>query len=218
MYPEQTEQSQVSLPIISDEAGQRVIEELGMDVDGRTQGIIAGITGESKLPPGVMRGNLALDVFTRIAGVNPDFVRTVQQAIKNNLYAGVAHNRSACAEGMAVVIRAFDVESDFNLVNNFANLQQVDIQRANEIVAQALGGKKEGKDLLEEILETPRIPEQQITLNRVVTKATQASGSGQRQVNLGAAAMYKVLAEMRPKLYPPKAPTPPTGMPPQSGI
>jgi hypothetical protein len=205
MYPEQTEQSQVSLPMISDETGQRVIEELGMDAP-------------REVLPYEKREAMAVDIFSNLAEINSEFVKTTQQAIKDHLYAGTAYNRSACAEGMAVVLRAFDIQSDYKLINNFSNLQAEDLPRVSAVIEETLGNPDSERDLLERVLRIPKIPEQQIMLNKVVTKATQASGLGAEQVRVGAAAMYKILAEMRPKLYQSNPSTPPMSMPPQPGM
>lgn len=206
-------QLQGSLPIISDETGQRVIKELGMDVGEVSRGTTDA--PESNQNTSEMRKSLAEDIFSSIAEVNPELVKTLQQTIESNGPKS-ALMRDDIIEGMAVVIRAFDVDSDYKLANNFANIGQGDMQRVSNIVAESLGGSKD-RDLLEAVLATPKIPEQQAMLNRVIEKAAQASVVRARGVKLGAAVMYGVLSEMRPRLYPPKPPTLHLDTPPPTG-
>lgn len=190
-----------ALPIVSDQTRDKILEELGLDTDQKTRDIISGITHEKTPSIYKLREEMAARVFSGLVAVNRPLVQALQEAIKVNLYfVHEAIYRSECAEGIAVVIRAFDIESEHDLIGNFRNIDADDIARIKEIFHESLWSK-EMPDLLERILKIPRVPEQQINLNSIINRTASSLGS-EEHLRSGAGIMYKILSEFRPKLFP----------------
>lgn len=190
-----------ALPIISEQTRNKILEELGLDMDQKTKDIISSITYEKKPPVYNLRQEMAERVFSGLVTVNRPLVQALQEAIKDDLYfRHEAPYRSECAAGIAVVIRAFDIESEHDLIGNFQNIDAGDIARIKEIFRESLWSEKM-QDLLERILRIPRIPEQQINLNSIIDKTASSLGI-EEPLRSGAGIMYKILSEFRSKLFP----------------
>lgn len=134
---------QGGLPFISDTTRQRMLEELNLDTDLKSQAIVAGITGERKPYSGELLEAMTIDTLASLADINRPFVQAVQEAIKTGLRFGhMRDHRDECAEGMAVVLRAFNMEESFDLLERFTNLQPEDIARVNQVIIENLGGEE----------------------------------------------------------------------------
>ncbi len=199
MLPEYEPRSAGVIPPIAEETRKQVVDELGMTPGAEKRGFTPDL-----------RRKMASNVFRTLAQINRPLVQTIQKAIKENLYPGDHSERTCCAEGMGVVLRAYDIEESYDLTERFSMLQSDDLGRVEGIVREILKGPENSKqrDLLEEILEGAHLPEHEVNLNAIVDRAKNASGLGDIAVEQGAILMYKILSEFKTRLFPGETPQP----------
>ena len=206
MSPEQEPKSQ-PLHIISEETAKMLSEDFGLDISASTERVIHGITAEKQLSHREIFESQAAEVFTNLASINPQFVETIHKHLSNTEDDSLKTNSGANAAivGMAVVLRAYDIETNYDLISRFRNLQSMDLETSDRLLEKFLVSSP--RNILEQALRGPKIPDQQINLNEIVKKVTRDysplyHSHYKRYVNLGAATIYKTLEALWPKLFP----------------
>lgn len=189
-------------PSINEDVRNRLLEELGLDVDPGTRSVIQGITGELQPILSERMEDLAKTVFQDIAQVKPEFVRTVVEVQQDLPGKGYISNKNYFAIGMAVVARAFALATDYRLIDRMAVLDEEDLAGVKNIVSE-IYTVTEGKTILEQALEAPRIPDHEINLRHCVDKAMGRGYYSKIYGQMGAVAMYRIVAQLWPKLFPP---------------
>ncbi|MBI2314529.1 hypothetical protein HYU93_00495 [Candidatus Daviesbacteria bacterium] len=196
------------LPIISEDTKRRLLEETGLDTDPRTRRIIQGISGE---PTNVLItiNSLTDNVFLDLIDINRGLVEAISEELTR---LGPPTEASERTKGMALVLRAFHIQSGFDLLPRLGNLKEnEDKNMVRGVIRASLPSKTQNLSLLEGLLTMPRIPEQQIVLNELIKKAGEVIGF-KKAVSEGASVMYQILGRMWPRLYPPQ--TLPPQLPP----
>ena len=201
-----------SLPVISEGIKNQLLEEGGLDIDKRTRVILSGMGKEVEGPVQKIEF-LTQNVFTDLMSSNRKFVEIVDEALTN--IEGHPFYTEWRTKGMAIVLRAFDIHSGYNLIPQFERLQDKDLVSIKAILQKSLPPKNIYLTLLKSLLNIPQIPEQQIALSEIITKIAKAENdtTNRRYIIEGAAAMYQVLGYLWPKLLPPE-PTPTPQFPP----
>ena len=201
------------LPIISEDTKNKLLEELGLDTDLRTNQIIQSITGKPlELSSELIRAS-AESTFFDLITANRGIVAGIDEELSKVDLNPNKHN--AFTNGMAIVLRAFQLNSDFGLIPRFVKLEPEDTQLVGTIIQKIITLESSQLPNLTRLLKLPRIPEQQIALNEIIGKTTSFSSLGGvyvQQTRDGASAMYQILGHLWPKLYPPNqtiAPQPP---------
>lgn len=184
------------LPTISAETKNKIFGELGIEHDQKTIGILQGITGRERKIPSEARRELAKDIFSTLVDVNEPLVTTLHSGIKEGLKFGHDKSyRTSCIEGMAFVLRAFDIESEYRLLPSLDKIKQEDLPLVKQLITEGLKGGGD-YDLIEEILQAPRIPQMQIELNEIVEKGKNVSVLAINEFVQGAGVMYKLLNQL----------------------
>ena len=193
------------MPIISEETHQRLLEDFGLDMPQKTQDIIGNITGERKQSPWQTAQSITSQVFRDLMAVNRPLIQTIDEELKKQEpYEAATDTRTI---GMAIVLRAFDINSQHDLTSRFSNLQPTDLEVVRIIIQQGL--VPINTPILRRLLSTPRIPEQQVALNNIVNKVGSYGGGLNIFVQEGASIMYNTLSRLWPKLYPNQTPNQP---------
>ncbi|MBI2026022.1 MAG: hypothetical protein HYT06_01430 [Candidatus Levybacteria bacterium] len=195
------------LPIISEETIGRLKEELGIDVSGSTRSVLEGITKERQTSFTEKLEQMTEGVVFDMVEMNPKLAEALGNGIREGYpYANVVNCRTAIIDGMALMIRAFNIESKFDLMQRLSEISDDEsIKKVKEVVSKSLG---EGKDMdsIERAFKTPKISDVQIAMNKLVREATSNYNGLKIEFNLGASVMYGVLSEFRSKLFPPQSP------------
>lgn len=201
-----------ALPIISEEIKNRLLEELGLDIDWKTQEILRN-TGKEIESPRQKADSLINTVFNDLIGSNRGFVQVIFEDLSNKTtFKSETDDRTM---GMAIILRAFDEYFDFDLIPRFGSLLQEDLNLTRRIIREDLPPKGEEESLLGRLLKMPRVPEQQIALNEILRKAKKTSSFNPGSyVYEGASIMYQILGHLWPKLFPQNQTTPPEPLPP----
>lgn len=148
------------------------------------------------------------NTFSDLLSINRNFVQILDEELtKVQPFPEATNGRTA---GMAVVLRAFEVDSGFNLLSGFRNLQADDLNLVRKIIQGSIPSQSSDLPILKRLLEMPRIPEQQVALNEIIQKADPYSSIFRGFSTEGAATMYQILSHLWPKLstYPPPPPPP----------
>lgn len=107
---------------------------------------------------------------------------------------------------MALILGAYRLSCGAELFMNLAKLEGEDLERVRQIILETIPNISVDKPILEEILSVPKIPEQHIALRAFQNEVMDFKNIMHlKDTNYGALAMFKVLAQMWPKI----APTPP---------
>ncbi len=189
------------LPIISEKTKVRLLEELGLDNDPKTREIIQGISGRTESPRKLAE-SLTINILSDLAGYNRKFVLAMDEELtKIDPHAGISTDRTI---GMAIILRAFEIDSDFDLISRFNNLGQEDIEIAMRTIQENTASKPlPDIPILKRILSAPRIPEQQVALNGIVKDVDKSYIPEYiGYLTEGTAIMYVLLSHLWPKLYP----------------
>lgn len=207
MNQEQEPKSQ-PLPIVSNETAKILSEDFGLDISASTERVIQGITAEKQLSYREIFESQAVNIFTDLASANPQFVETIHKHLSNAKDSALKTNSGANAAvvGMALVLRAYDIETNYDLISRFRNLQSSDIKTIDQLLERFLASSP--RNILEQVLRGPKIPDQQINLNEILTKVTKiylgfvSNSYYKRYVHTGATTMYEALGTLWPKLFP----------------
>lgn len=192
------------LPIISEETRQSLFEELGLDNSPDTQRIITGITGERVTPVDRIH-SLAEIVFGDLIMSNRGLAQTISDELSlREPYKQVKFITRRRELGMAIVLKAFHIQSGFNLVPNFGKLQGEDLNLVRQIIQTSIPSDSDTDSLpiLERLLSMPRIPEQQFVLNEIIQKTRKVLATNNIYAQEGANTMYAILSHLWPKLGP----------------
>ena len=211
MGPEQEPQSQ-PLPIITDETSKRLVEDFGLDINTNTQRIVQNISGETQLSTHEIATQQATSVFNDLLSSNPDVVKVIYEELKKGkLTSDTLPNNQllidSATAGAAMVLKAFDIQNNYGLLTNFSKLTETDINTIRSIFEKSFSTQH--TTILERVLNTPRIPDQQVALNSTINNLAKdywgypglRSNYGS-YVNLGALSMYRSLGAVWPKLFP----------------
>lgn len=144
---------------------------------------------------------MAQNIFADIIDVNSPLAEEMNKSIIH-LPISVTDSRLS---GMALVIRAYDLDLEHDLIPRFANLGKEDLGIINETV------KTNTIDLsiLQKLLNMPRIPEQQATLNSIIKESSKHVWIPS-ELTIGAGQMYALLSKWWPKLFPNQTPSEPS--------
>lgn len=190
------------LPIISKATINKLERELGLDISADIKEVLQGITKEKEVSPEEKIRGTSYEVFNDVASVNPEFVKAIRQGI---VYGTAGENiylfaRSCLLDGMALVIKAFHIESECNLIKRFKDIGDNDLRRVTDIIKTSLRAGKE-LDKIESALLLPRIPDPQVDLKDLIEKAS-GEVSFRDRFKLGGSAMFALLSEFKSKLFP----------------
>lgn len=174
------------LPQVTNEARDRIIDNLyshNFEVDNYT---------------------FSKQAVGKLASANRQFVERLYGALNTS---SVQTYQNDFALGMGIVLTAFDVDSDFRLIDGFSGLKPEDTEKAIGVVKMILDGQNQGGNVFENVLSVPQIPEQQINIRTILSRINASMGALRRPeagaiVELGAQTMYKVLDELWPNLQP----------------
>ncbi len=203
-YPE-GEQSKISLPQITNETRDRLKEEVPDEMDM--------FFGSRKF---------AKDVFGSLVSSNRSLVEGIYREL-HRVKPGYdnQHSIDDYAIGMAVVLRAFDINSDFRLMEKFKELTSDDIGKGIGVVKETMDEEVSAKSIFASVLRAPVIPEHQVNLRSALHDFE--TGLGNSETELGGQMMYKILEDLWPKLQsnnggesPQEPPTLPPVQPPFS--
>ncbi|MDP3973452.1 MAG: hypothetical protein Q8P92_01335 [Candidatus Daviesbacteria bacterium] len=123
----------------------------------------------------------------------------------------------AASKGMAVVVQAYQIDSGRNLFSRVQDLSEEDLSEMGKIMEEVILPTNTDVSLLRRVLSTPRIPEQHLNLIYCVNKTAEgAIALDDREFKEGAAAMFRILSYLAPKLYPNPSQTPEQPLPPPS--
>lgn len=196
------------LPFISEETRQRLLEELRLDTLPTTARVLEGITGERQSDRVELVGGMTQDIFADLISVNRPLAEEINKFTAN--YGAIFGQ--ARLEGMALVLRAYDIELEHDIIGRLANLYADDLMEVEKVV----GVRTIGMTTLQKLLTSPRVPEQQVALNYMV-KAASIYMLSPSEAIIGAGQMYALLTKWWPKLYPPQPSSQPES-PPQPDL
>lgn len=200
-----------ALPIISEETGKRLIENLGLDQSIRDRGILSRITGENMEYPMQRAQALTNQVFGDLITINGAFVQGIDEELSSINPNPKLPMNDNITMGMALVLRAFDVNQDFGLIEKFNGLQPENVIMARSLLRKSIPSENSNISILRRLLTLPKIPDQQVTLNNIIKQTGQNAGIWSQDLIQGATAMYVILGYLWPKLYPQnQTPTTPT--------
>lgn len=186
-----------SLPIVSTEVKDRIIEDMGG-------------ANPNNLAPNL--NTFSENVFADVLNSNRDFAQVINDVVTQKIThenpGTSAARQDALIEGMAIVLKAFDYTKQFDLLPRFARLEPDDLNLVKQTLEASIPSQEHTVTILQRLLNLPRIPEQQINLNECINTAGKSTSIFQQQVTTGATAMYKTLEVLWPILYPPQAPLP----------
>ncbi len=155
--------------------------------------------------------------------VRPDLVRRLSDTVSAAFITEFGGNLNGMRDGkeetryfeggMGFALRAYDINSDFDLISRFANLQDADITEIVAVLKGCLPEKGRKLTLFEEVMTGPTIPEEEDPYLYELGKIIGGKGAWAER-EAGAVAMQKILKHAWPKLYstqpPITAPIPPT--------
>jgi len=199
MQQEREPQSQ-PLPIISNEIGKRLLEDFGVKTIDPSPSIesLSQAINESRSFKELSTQQTEA-VFGDLLSMNPLLVQSISETIQQNPTDAV-HVDSAVL-GMAIVLKAYDIQTEHGLLSNFGLLEQPEIETVKRILQKLFSSPP--TTILQRLLNSPRIPEQQVTLNQTIQQiAITGNHWSPNSVKLGASTMYHVLGALWPKLFP----------------
>lgn len=201
---------QVHLPVISEKTRQKLLEELGLHIDLRS----AQIAGIEYVNPVAALINLPESVFGSIIVHNSKFAETILRSL-NEVYSSERASYmdvDAATKGMAVVLEAYQLETDHGVFSLLDRLNDGDLTQVHSIIRDVFTHSSgAGTPILERVLNVPRIPEHQINLNFCLNEASEKGENiFKRQAVQGGVAMYRVLSHLWPKLSGSIPPSPPS--------
>lgn len=201
---EQEPKTNGQLPIISEDTVNQLRGELGLNISGSTEYVLQGITRERQITVDEKNISMTSDVFLDVASVNPKLAEALRNGIIKGLFLSSDVLRmNSVINGMALVIKAFHLESNFNLVERFKEISEdQSLAKVEEIVRKGLGEGRQ-MDIIEQALKIPKISDVQIGLNNLVEETAKRSYPYNNQLRMGASLMYAVLSEFKSKLFPP---------------
>lgn len=182
-----------SLPFISEETRQRLLEELGLQTPPTTLRVFEGITNEKQLTPSELVYGMTQNIFVDIIDVN----RPLAEEINKSTTGVTPVIIDARMAGMALVIRVYDLELEHDFIHRFVNLDAEDLG----IVSETVKAGNWNQSILHKLLTTPRIPEQQVALNSIVREASRDVMMPGEFI-IGAGQMYALLLKWWPKMFP----------------
>lgn len=199
----------VSFPFISEQTRQTLLSGLSLDKDPRSAQMVGEISGQHPLMPFQAITLLTETVFGSIMNYNSDFATTVLIGLKAaNTYRDRKVNAQRIdsqTKGMAIVLQAFNLESNQSLFESLSHLGVEELENIRQTLRETLMPAEGAADvsLLEGLLNSPRISEHQVNLNNCLTRASENEGSGYpKEFVNGGVAMYKILSQVWPKLAP----------------
>ena len=183
------------LPIVPSEVTNRLLQDLGLNKDSAAQPV--EIRDRIK--------SLTSGVFSDLIASNPDFAKDINSLL-NERYS-LVHSVDSALNGMAIVLKTFDYVKESDLMLRLSSLQPDDLRLAKQTLEDSFPKKDEDVSILQRLLSLPKVPETQVSLNECLKEVKPWSYLAGDTFNEGAAAMYKTLGVLWPKLYPPQAPT-----------
>lgn len=201
------------LPIISEETRRRLLEDLTLD-----KPFEIAVYQEKRTPPTDALDNLAEGAIDELAAANPHLIQSLFEALsKTYSYPSGEVSRSkidAATKGMAIVLKAYDIETGLKLLPNFSKLTAEDVQQT-VIPTQQENMVPVGivRTILERATLRKRIPEQHAALNEVINKSSGYCLNYSEVFKEGAVAMFKILGKVWPKVISPEQPLPPANTP-----
>lgn len=195
-----------SLPIITSEVSDRLLNDLGLNVDSKTASIVAGITGEISSPRNNLE-DITSEVFADLISSNKGLAEVINSVLDEKLPD--SYSKDGTLKGMAIVIKSFHYMQNYDLLQRFGNLQPNDISLARQILENSFLQKNQDLSILQRLLKLPQIPEQQTNLNESLKKVQPYSSARKERFNTGAVTAYRLLETLWPKLYPPTQTSPP---------
>lgn len=188
------------LPIISEETGQLLKEELGLDTSAST---------EIPISPYNSAEAIATAVFGDLITINRHVVEVINERLVALKPSPDDFSDSIRTVGMGLVLYAFQIQSGRNLIEKFDILGEEGMQQVRVSLEESLPGKYTSTSILERLLKYPRIPEQQIILNQITQQISPHSTYYTNFIKEGASSMYHLLQQFWPRFFPQNQNQPP---------
>lgn len=174
-----------SMPFISERVKEQIAQETPRDSLARVP------VGEE----------LAESVLIDVAQVNYPLVEAIATTLKENEESGSHHRIDGFTKGVAIVLRAFDLETENRLIGKLERLDEDDIAEMQTLIRHGDSMSQYSVPIIERVLAQPRIPEQQVNLRQAVNQvASTTDFSETKHLQTGAAVMFKVLSKHWGKL------------------
>lgn len=188
------------IPIISEQTRTTLLTELSLDKDWRTV-----VEIEHRDPPGVALPKLTEEVMDDLTGYNPRFVqRLFDSMAKVFVYQPSGeidhYHIDSATEGMAIVLRAYQLDTGSQLFYNIGDLKTSDLDIVGKIIADSMVQLGKSGTYLERVLGKQRIPEQHAALNSTLNRASGYTVHYSKSVKEGGTAMFKILSGLWTKL------------------
>ncbi len=136
-----------------------------------------------------------------VAQVNYPLVEAIATTLKERQQTISPHVADGFTKGMAMVLRAFHLETENQLIGNLGRLTGDDIEEMQTLMRHGQKTAQYGVPIIERVLAQPRIPEQQVNLRQSVNEVSMKVDHLQtKHLQTGAAVMYKVLSKNWVKL------------------
>lgn len=239
--PPEGEHSKNGLPVISQETRDRILEEIGVDVNSLSQptppshptdqliremvDLSSGKTHRGMTERSKRAEKVTLSSLGDIADSKPELLKVLQEAVAEGLESNDPIFITEYARGIGLVIKAFHIQSDFRLIPDLEKLRDEDLSRIGEVVSSGIklaGGLDVMSDPFTKALNAPRIPASQQFLREVIDAPTKVNEyMFSADYRAGAGVMYKAMEVIWSRLYPGQTPpgespgAPPA--PPQQG-
>lgn len=189
----------VPLPIITSETKQRLLEDLDMDIPEQSRKIVDSIRGEHPQHWWNTVQEFTQNVYADAIESNIGFAQTLNDIFKAS-NAGMTSLEYQLI-GAAVILRAFDIQTGFDLIPSLSRLRDSDLDLMRQVAQKILpDGMRHDITIIDKLLMMPRIPEQQIDLNdsiRQIAGKNEIIGSS---FKTGANVMYTLLSFLWPTL------------------
>lgn len=208
------EPGKITVPQISTETRDRVIEIFGLDKTQKDRGILDGITGRKTEQPGKAVLDDSLEVWGDVARINRNVATGIQTVFTERRNSGPnlgKMSEDSILAGMAFVLRVYDFQSNNQLLDNFNRLDTTEIEVIQEIIRESISVTN--KNVLDQALSQPRIPSYYIDLNQLINTVLQNNSQAYlygSHFRVGAAVGFGILERVGGKLLPQQKPPEPS--------
>lgn len=186
------------LPTITDATLETIIEEYGVkkSLQEVRSADRMGLADESSNEVQNRITGLTSTVVGDLVSSNRQVVEAMYGAMRSG---GLTRNSlESFTVGCGIVLRAFHIETGYDLVASLAKLKPEDVETVGRTFQEVLTKRYDAT--IERALNVPVLPEQQINLKEAVSKVNEHAHF-LHYLPMGAAVMYQALSRVWPKLY-----------------
>lgn len=133
--------------------------------------------------------DFATETFSLIAEVSPGLVIAIRNAAAK--HDPTDYDTDYYAAGMAVVIQALQIQSDYKLINALIGLSLEDLEEMKRTIDKGLD--PQGSTIFDKALLAPKISDNQANLRELVNTPSQLHDAFSHNYRAGAAIMYAAL-------------------------